>query len=134
MQNSKWSVPSNEVEALIRKISELEVGYPVIEMERLIEIGEPAVWPIIQVLDKVEGAPEPQDILPFVVILGEIRSSAARDILIKFMLDVKENIIANVACEALAKIGEPALNTLEDIIQKNKNVLARLYAYGCQPR
>ena len=130
MQNSKWSVPSGEVETLIRKISELEVSYPVIEMERLIEIGEPAVWPIIQVLDKVEGAPEPQDILPFVVILGEIRSPAARDILVKFMLDVKENIIADVACEALAKIGEPALKALENIIRENKNALARLYAYG----
>ena len=117
MRNSKWSVPSGEVETLIRKICELEVGYPAIEMERLIEIGEPAVWPIIQVLDGVEGAPEPQDILPFLVILGEIRSSAARDILVKFMLDVEENIIADVACEALAKIGEPALKTLENIIR-----------------
>ncbi|MDO9548604.1 MAG: hypothetical protein Q7J65_06555 [Candidatus Marinimicrobia bacterium] len=68
MRNSKWYVPSGEVEALIRKISDLEVGYPVIEMERLIEIGE------------------------------------------------------------------PALKTLENIIRENKNVLARLYAYGCQPR
>ena len=68
MRNSKWSVPSGEVEALIKKISDLEVAYPVIEMECLI------------------------------------------------------------------KIGEPALKTLENIIRENKNVLARLYAYGCQPR
>jgi len=62
---SKWFVPSGEVEALIRKICALKVSYPVVEMEHLIEIGESAVLPIIQVLDLVEGAPEPEDELPF---------------------------------------------------------------------
>lgn len=128
--DSKWSVPSGEVETLIRKICELEVSYPVVEMERLIEIGRPAVLPIIQVLDLAEGAPEPEDVLPFLVILGEIRSPAAVDILIKFMLDVENDILANAACEALAKIGEPALKLLENIVRENKNSLARIYAYG----
>ena len=79
-----------------------------IEMERLIEIGEPAVWPIIQVLGGDKDAPEPPDVLPFLVILGEIRCSVANDLLTKFMLDVENDISANAACEALAKIGGPA--------------------------
>ncbi|MFH0796056.1 MAG: SEC-C metal-binding domain-containing protein [Candidatus Omnitrophota bacterium] len=119
IRDSKWSVPLGEVETLIRKICELEVSYPVVEMDRLIEIGRPAVLPIIQVLDLVEDAPKPEDVLPFLVILGEIRSPAAVDILIKFMLDVENDILANAACEALEKI-----------VTENKNSLARLYAYG----
>ncbi|MFH0795892.1 MAG: hypothetical protein V2A65_02405 [Candidatus Omnitrophota bacterium] len=130
IRDSKWSVPSVEVETLIREICALEVSYPAIEMERLIEIGEPAVLPIIQVLDLVEGAPKPADELPFLVILGEIRSPAAVDILFRFMLDVENDILANIACEALAKIGEPALKLLEKIVTEDKNNLKRLYAYG----
>ncbi|PIZ15363.1 hypothetical protein COY51_05460 [Candidatus Desantisbacteria bacterium CG_4_10_14_0_8_um_filter_39_17] len=124
------SNPEEEIDMLIRKIWSLEVGYPLIEMEKLVKIGYPAVEPILRILSQADGVLE-FDPLPFLVILGEIGSPEAIDVLIKFMLDVENDVLANVACESIAKVHKHKLviDALQRII-KEGNKSQRILAYG----
>jgi len=122
---------AEDMKELLQKICACETAsYPVIEMEKVINLGEAAVPAIISCLKEEAGFPHPEDDLPLLVMLGEIRSPKAIDILIKYLRDVKNDITAEVACEGLAKIGIPAIPSLKEIVTAEKNDIIRLYAYA----
>ena len=122
---------SKKIEELLQKICMRETaGYPVIEMEKVIASGEVAVADIISCLKRETGFPRPDDDLPLLVMLGEIRSPKAIEILIKYLRDVKNDITAEVACEGLAKIGGASIPALKEIVTAEKNEIIRLYAYA----
>ncbi len=122
---------TDDLKELLQKIcTRKTASYPAIEMERVIGVGEAAVTDIISCLKRKAGFPRPDDDLPLLVMLGEIRSPKAIDILIKYLKDVRYDITAEVACEALAKIGKPAVPALRDIITTEQGEAIRLYAYA----
>lgn len=122
---------ADNIKELLQKICSCETAlYPVIEMEKVIDVGEEAVPAIISCLKREAGFPRPHDDLLLLVMLGEIRSPKANEILIKYLKDVKNDITAEVACEGLAKIGEPAIPALREIVTAEKNEIMRLYAYA----
>ncbi len=122
---------TEDIKILLQKICARETAsYPVIEMEKVIDSGEAVVPGIISCLNKETGFPRPEDDLPLLVMLGEIRSPKAVDMLIKYLKVVKYNITAEVACEALAKIGISAIPALKEIVTAEKNDIMRIYAYA----
>lgn len=122
---------NEQLKELLCKICSLETaGYPIIEMEKVIEVGEPAVVNIVNCLKRERGYPYLEDDIPLLVMLGEIRSPKAIDILLRYIKDYKNDITAEVASEALAKIGKPAIPALKEIVFQEPNEIIRLYAYA----
>jgi uncharacterized Zn finger protein (UPF0148 family) len=122
---------TDNINELLQKICTRETAsYPVMEMEKVIGLGEVAVEDIISCLERKRGFPRPDDDLPLQVMLGEIRSPKAIDILIEYLKDSKYDITAEVACEGLAKIGSIAIPPLKEIVATEEGEAIRLYAYA----
>ena len=122
---------TKDIKEILQKICTRETAsYPVMEMEKVIGFGEAAVADIISCLNEEAGFPRPDDDLPLLVMLGEIRSPKAIDILIKYLKDIRYDITAEVACEALVKIGKTAIPALKDTITTEQGEVIRLYAYA----
>ena len=122
---------TEDISGLLKKICIRETAsYPVVEMEKVIGFGDAAVTDIISCLKRERDFPRPDDELPLLVMLGEIRSPKAVDILIEYLKDSRYDITAEVACEALAKIGSTAIPALKDIVINEQGKAPRLYAYA----
>src|SRR5713101_7599057 len=81
---------------------------PTEALAELIEVGAPAVGPLLGLLDEIE--PDEDDWTPLwiAVALGEIRSPQAVPALLRLLALPEGDVLAETAGEALAKIGAPA--------------------------
>ena len=84
---------TEDISGLLKKICIRETAsYPVVEMEKVIGFGDAAVTDIISCLKRERDFPRPNDELPLLVMLGEIRSPEAVDILIEYLKDSRYDI------------------------------------------
>lgn len=111
-----------EIEALIQDLNALNVSVKADSVKTLVEIGEPAVEPLIQVL----GAEDPDIRENAAATLGKIKDERAVQPLIKLLTD-EEWEVEKGATDALIAIGEPAIEPLIEILQdKNEDVYLQM--------
>ncbi|NIW38339.1 MAG: hypothetical protein GWN32_18270, partial [Gemmatimonadetes bacterium] len=105
----------NTVEELIETISAHEVGMPVAEMSRLLEVGAAAAGPVAEAVERWRDD-EGRELLWLVVVLGELRRPAGIEPLLDLLQRKGWTELQAAAADALAKIGGPALPALLDRI------------------
>lgn len=111
-----------EIEALIQDLNASNVSVKADSVKTLVEIGEPAVEPLIQVL----GAEDPDIRENAAATLGKIKDERAVQPLIKLLTD-EEWEVEKGATDALIAIKEPAVEPLIEILQdKNEDVYLQM--------
>src|SRR5262249_26657212 len=96
------------LEELIDRITDWPYGMPVRLMEQVLRLGDTAIPALTAALDLLEGDEE-RDALWLIVLLGELRHADAVPVLLHQMRQTDLDVYAVAACEALAKIGSPAV-------------------------
>jgi len=102
----------SEIDALIQNLEAPDVNVKADSVKALVEIGEPAVEPLIQAL----GAENPDIRENAAVTLGKIKDERAVQPLIEMLPD-EEWEIEKAATDALIEIGEPAVEPLIVILR-----------------
>ena len=119
---------ARSLDDLIEEITTWPVGMPVRAMERVLALGASAVPALIGALARWQDD-DARDLLWLVVLLGELRHPSAVEPLITQMRRTDDDILAQAAGEALARIGPPAMPALAEIARTGEPH-QRLYAYA----
>ena len=118
------------VARLLDDLSRARSAVPVAALEELIQVGAPAIPPLLEALEGTEADDDDWTPLWIAMALGELRSPAAAPALLR-LLDLPEgDVLSEAAAEALAKIGRPALPHLFTFSRAASRWEARHYAYG----
>lgn len=111
-----------DIKALIEDLNAQDVNVKAASVKALVEAGEPAVEPLIKVLNSKD--PEIRE--NAAITLGKIKDERAIDPLIKLLTD-EEWEVESAVTSALVEIGEPAVEPLVFILQdKNGDVFLRM--------
>lgn len=111
-----------DIKTLIEKLNAQDVNVKAASVKALVEAGEPAVGPLIKVLNSKD--PEIRE--NAAITLGKIKDERAIDPLIKLLTD-EEWEVESAATSALVEIGEPAVEPLVFILQdKSGDVFLRM--------
>jgi hypothetical protein len=111
-----------DIKTLIEDLNAPDVNVKAASVKALVEAGEPAVEPLIKVLNSKD--PEIRE--NAAITLGKIKDERAIDPLIKLLTDEKWEV-ESAATSALVEIGEPAVEPLVFILQdKNGDVFLRM--------
>jgi len=110
-----------EIETLIENLNAQDVNVKADSVKALVEIGEPAVEPLIQAL----GAENSDTRENAAVTLGKIKDDRAVQPLIEMLTD-EEWEIEKAATDALIEIGGPAVEPLIVILRdENEDIFSR---------
>lgn len=107
----------NSIKQNIDNVLDSIIGFPIEEIEALIRDGEPAVEPLIQTIQENKHN-EDLDLLPLIVTLGEIRSTKAVPALLDILTTPDMPIYAELAADAVAKLGSQACQPLVALIHQ----------------
>jgi hypothetical protein len=121
--------PQPTIEELIETISAQEVGMPVAEMSRLMDLGPAAAEPVAEALERWRQDEE-RDLLWLIVVAGELRDDRAIAPLVGLLGQEQWTELQAAAAEALARIGEPALPALLERARAGAPH-ERIWAYAC---
>lgn len=118
------------VQKLLDEIAHAEGTIPLFAIESLIEIGCPAVHPLVELLQEIE--PDEDDWTPLwiTIALGELRAPEATPALLSLLALPEGDVLSEAAVEAIAKIGAPALPELGRFARESSQWEARHYAYS----
>jgi hypothetical protein len=117
------------IDELIETISTQEVGMPVAEMSRLIDLGPAAAEPVAAALERWRHGEE-RELLWLVVVAGELRDERAIAPLVGLVGQEGWTELQAAAAEALAKLGDPALPVLFGLARAGAPH-ERIWAYAC---
>lgn len=122
-----------DIDQDVKAIVECEEGHPIEPMERLIAAGASALTPIHKTLAESDGRPD-RDVLPLIVILGELRSPSSLPTLAATLRKPElGEILMDATAEALGKFGEAAIPTLLELLAET-NAQTRFWALGALRR
>lgn len=93
----------------------VEIGYPIDVMERLIHAGEDAL-DLLHCGLKQQGGTSAKDRYPCLVVLGEIASEQSAAPLCDLLRDETDMVLCQAAARALGRIGEPAMPRLSALL------------------
>ncbi len=111
-----------DIKTLIEDLNAQDVNVKAASVKALVEAGEPAVEPLIEVL----SSKDPEIRENAAITLGKIKDERAIDPLIKLLTD-EEWEVESAATSALVEIGEPVVEPLVFILQdKNEDVFLRM--------
>lgn len=115
---------------LINEIANAGPRVPADAIEGLAETGEPAVPPLLELLDSVE--PDEDDWTPLwvAIALGEIGSPLGVPALVGLLETPEGEVLCEAAVESLAKVGTPALPALQKFAREARAWEARSHAYS----
>lgn len=117
----------------IREIIECEEGQPIAAMERLIRAGGAAVPGIQAAIERHQGDDD-RDLMPLIVVLGEIRSPDSISFLAGLLRQpALGEVLMDAASEALGKIGPAAVPALAELLD-SPEVKTRFWALGSLSR
>src|SRR5262249_15637961 len=116
------------LEELLDRITDWPYGMPVRLMEQVLRLGDTAIPALTSALHLLAGDEE-RDALWLIVLLAELRHADAVPVLLHQMRQTDLDVYAVAACEALAKIGSPAVAPVLELTEKGTEA-ERLYAYA----
>lgn len=124
------STGPHQFSGLLDELARAKSSAPIGAIESLIEAGDSAVQPLVDLLEAIE--PDEDDWTPLwiAVTLGELRSPRSTSALLKLLALREGDVLAEAAVEALAKIGVPAFPSLSQFAREAREWEARHYAYA----
>lgn len=139
--------PTPDLDALVLSIATDPRGMPVRAMEAVLDRGEAATEPVMEVLRRALRAEAARDVVDgrvvndeadfepdpvwLLVLLGELRDPRSVPVLLEVIRGAgpDAHILPMVAAEALAKLGPPALEGVRELLEAGSPE-QRLWAYA----
>ncbi len=116
------------LDELIEVMTTWPVGVPVRAMERVLALGEAAIPALSDAL-RSWHTEDSRDLLWPIVLLGELRSPSAIQLLADQIRRADEEELGLAAAEGLVKIGSASLPALRELAPDG-DPIARLYGYA----
>jgi hypothetical protein len=116
------------LDELIEVMTTWPVGVPVRAMERALALGEAAIPALSEALRRWQTE-DSRDLLWPIVLLGELRSPGAIQLLADQIRRADEEELGLAAAEGLVKIGPASLPALRELAT-DSDPIARLYGYA----
>ena len=117
----------NTMDKNINHILAHQAGYPIEEMEALVRMGQEAVGLVASAIREHKNSEE-VDLLPLIVVLGEIHSLDTAPILLDLITIPGGTLYQEAAIDAVAKLGDAAMPFLLPMIEPDQTPETRFWA------
>ncbi len=118
-------------EQLLELMTTNSWGVPVRDMEDLLAFGREALKPIVAFLqERLAIKTNEEQLLWPTVVLGELRDPEGIPMLLRLLQEAQGLEVPVAAAEALAKIGQPAIEAIERLLEERPQPRIRIFLYA----